>query len=137
MKTSTDVFTGTWRLVPEESQFDPNHRPSEGTVRFERDGLTYRMTAEGVCDGQKVAEHPQTFVIDGEPHPVPDVEGMTATAVCEDGRTIQIVARQADATVGRAEYAVSEDGMRLTASASGTDAQNRPFTTTTVWRRDA
>ncbi len=32
-----DPFIGTWKLNPGKSQFDPNHRPSEATMRWELD----------------------------------------------------------------------------------------------------
>ena len=32
---STDPFVGTWKLNPDRSEFDPNHRPSQGTMTLE------------------------------------------------------------------------------------------------------
>ena len=78
----TDLFVGTWKLNPERCEFDPNHRPTSGTLVFERDAQGhYLMKAEGTnAKGQKVAERPQTFILDGEPHPVPDFPGLSARA---------------------------------------------------------
>ncbi len=43
-----DPFSGTWKLNPAKSNFDPNHRPIEGTLHFERDAQgCYHMRAEG------------------------------------------------------------------------------------------
>ena len=66
-----DPFVGTWRLNTGDSQFDPNHHPSDATMVFElgADGR-YVMRAEGVnAQGQKVAERPQTMIPDGKPWP--------------------------------------------------------------------
>jgi hypothetical protein len=32
-----DLFIGTWTLNLQRSLFDPNHRPTSGTLVFERD----------------------------------------------------------------------------------------------------
>jgi len=48
-----DPFDGTWKLDPEKSQFDHNHRPSNATMRWECTADGYTMTAEGVAgDGR-------------------------------------------------------------------------------------
>ena len=33
----TDAFVGTWKLKPERSELDPDHRPTSGTLVFARD----------------------------------------------------------------------------------------------------
>ena len=130
-----DAFIGTWRLVPEESKFDANHQPTEATMRFEHDTAGYRMTAEGMCNGKKVAEQPQVIILDGEEHSVPGAPTVRAVGSRPDERTIVVVARNGDRVVGRGSYQVSGDGTTLTVSTSGTDVQHREFTMTTVWRR--
>ena len=62
-----DPFDGTWQLNPEKSHFDPNHRPSNATMRWECTSDGYTMTAEGIAgDGSIVREKPSTFVPDGK-----------------------------------------------------------------------
>ena len=62
-----DPFDGTWKLNPEKSHFDPNHRPSNATMRWECTSDGYTMTAEGIAgDGSVVREKPATFVPDGK-----------------------------------------------------------------------
>ncbi len=134
----TSPFTGTWTLNPAASQFDPNHRPSQGTMRLE---LTpegaYVLTAEGVnAKGEKVAERPQTFVADGKPHPLPDFPGLTTVASQPDARTLRVEARREDGSLaGQGTYVVSEDGRSLVATTAGFDSQLRRFETQTAWNR--
>src|SRR5215469_14161879 len=71
----TDLFAGTWKMNPRKSNFDPNHRPTEGTMRFEAQTDGYLMRAEGVCDGKRVEEQPQRFMLDGVERPVPGAAG--------------------------------------------------------------
>ena len=104
-------------------------------MRFERDPTGYRMTAEGVCEGRKVIEQPQVIILDGEEHPASGAQNVRVLASCPDELTITVVAREGERIVGQGSYKVSDDGTTLTASTSGTDARQRQFTMTTVWRR--
>ena len=134
----TDPFSGTWELNPATSQFDPNHRPSKGTMRLKRaaDG-TYTLSAEGVnAKGEAVRERPQTFVADGTPRPLPDFPGLTTVASQPDARTLRVEARRDDGSVaGEGTYVVSADGQSLVATTAGFDTQLRRFETTTAWDR--
>lgn len=135
MQPASDFFSGTWDLNPGDSNFDPNHRPTAATLRFEAVDGGYLMFAEGVCDGKVVQERPQRLILDGVAHPVPDAPGIIATAVLVDGHTIRAEARKDDEIVGGGSYEVSLDGTRLTATMSGIDAQLRPFQTVVAWTR--
>jgi hypothetical protein len=133
-----DAFVGTWKLNPERCEFDPNHRPTSGTLVFARDAQgQYVMNAEGTdAKGQKVAERPQTFIPDGEARPVKDFPGLSASATQPNPREIHgQVKREDGSIVGEATYVVSEDGKSLTATAAGFDSQLRRFETRTVWER--
>jgi hypothetical protein len=133
-----DPFVGTWKLNPARSQFDPNHRPSEGTMSLVLDAEgAYLMTAEGVnANGEKVRERPQKMIPDGQPHPIPDFPGLSAVTTRVDANTLRGEARREDGSIaGEGTYVVSADGKSLTATAAGFDTQLRRFETRTVWDR--
>ena len=133
-----DPLTGTWKLNPGESEFDPNHRPSAGTMIFE---LTaeghYALTAEGVTEsGEKCRERPTKLIPDGEKHPVPDFPGLISIVTRPDPNTLVAEVRREDGSVvGGGTYAVSPDGSSLTATNFGYDTQLRQFQQKTVWVR--
>jgi hypothetical protein len=133
-----DLFVGTWTLNPDRCTFDPNHRPTSGTLVFERDAQgQYVMKAEGTAaNGQKVAERPQVFIPDGAPHPFPDFPGLSAIATQPNPHELRGEVRREDGSiVGEGRYVVSPDGKSLTATAAGFDTQLRRFETRTVWDR--
>ncbi|HXW54231.1 MAG TPA: hypothetical protein VEJ67_00690 [Candidatus Cybelea sp.] len=130
-----DPFAGSWKLNPEKSHFDPNHRVSVGTMRWERTADGYLMKAEGSHGGQVIQERPATFVLDDKEHPVPGQPGTTAFASSPAPNIIQVEAKNAGHVVGKGSYIVSEDGATLTATMAGTDAQQRIFQTVVVWDR--
>ncbi len=132
-----DPFIGMWKLNPEKSSFDPNHRPTSGTMYWERDDTGYRMRAEGTnSGGQVVQERPQRFILDGKEHPVRDVPGVNEVVTRPAPNTIEVEAKSANGVVGKASYTVSEDGATLTANVSGIDAQQRRFETLIVFDRE-
>ena len=123
-------------MNPASSNFDPNHRPSEGTLRFERVDGGYLMRAEGVCDGKRVEEQPQRLLTDGVERPVPQAPEFVAVATQPDPNTIHVSSRRGEQVVGEGSYVVSPDGKSLTATVRGIDAQNRAFQTVVVWDRE-
>src|SRR5262245_27703596 len=133
-----DPFEGTWTLNPGESQMDPNHRPTAGTMRWEiqTDG-SYRMTAEGIdAKGRPCTERPQTLIPDGQPRPVPDFPGLTAVTTRPDPKTIRgQVKREDGSIVGEGTYVGTSDGRSLGATTAGFVTQLRRFETKTVWDR--
>jgi hypothetical protein len=133
-----DPFVGTWKLSPDKSTFDANHRPTSGTMRWEKDGDgQYLMTAEGVnAEGKTVAEPPQRFIPDGQARPLPNLPDLRGVASRPEAHTIHAEARRQDGSlVGEATYAVSPDGRSLTATAAGFDSQLRRFEVQTMWER--
>ena len=136
MPNQPDVFSGIWRMNPQKSEFDPNHRPTQGTLRFERESGGYLMRAEGTCDGKRVEEQPQRFLLDGKPHPVPGAPGVIGISSLPDPHTLRAEARIGDRVVGEGTYVVSADGSTLTATVRGMDTQQRAFQTTVVWDRE-
>lgn len=133
-----DPFVGTWTLNRNTSTFDANHRPNQGTMRWERteDGR-YTLQAEGVnAKGEPCVERPQTFIPDGQPRPIPDLPGLSAVTTQPDARTILAEVRREDGSLaGQGSYVVSEDGGSLIATTAGFDTQLRRFEMKTVWER--
>lgn len=133
-----DPFIGTWRLNPASSAFDPNHRPTDGTMTWtlDADG-SYTLNAEGVnAKGEKVVERPQRMIPDGRGYPIQDFPGLTTVTTRIDSHTIRVEGRREDDSIaGEGTYTVSADGKSMTAMTAGFDTQLRRFETRTAWDR--
>ena len=137
MAQHSDAFVGTWKLNPANSDFDPNHRPTDAVMVWDRqaDG-SYTMTAEGTVNGKKCAEKPQRFTVDARAYPLPDFPGLHVAALRPDANSIRIECRREDGSLaGQATYTLSEDGRKMAATTSGFDSQLREFRQYTVWDR--
>lgn len=138
MSTTESPFTGTWTLDPDRSQFDVHHRPRAATLVIEPDDEGgYLIKAEGIGEkGQKETERPTTVIPDGQPRPIPDFPGLTATSTQIDSRTVHTEVKREDGSiVGKATLVLSLDGQSLTSVNSGFDSQLRQFEQRTLWRR--
>ncbi len=133
-----DPFVGTWKLNVEKSEFDPNHRPTAGTMTVELDAEGYYLQkAEGLnAKGESVVERPMRFITDGTPHPVPGFAGLTYVAARPEANTMTSEARKENGTViGGGTTVVSADGASKKVTTFGFDTQLRQFRQTTVWDR--
>jgi hypothetical protein len=133
-----DALIGTWKLNPDKSEFDPNHRPLAGTMVLEvtPEGH-YALTAEGVTEkGEKCKERPTKLIPDGKEHPFPEFPGLISVVTRPDPNTLAAEVRREDGSVvGGGTYVVSPDGNSLTATNFGYDTQLREFKQKTVWDR--
>jgi hypothetical protein len=139
MAMPSDLFVGRWKLNPDKSNFDANHRPRAGTMVFElNEEGHYVMKAEGLNQkGERVVERPQQFIPDGKAYPIPDFAGLSAVATRPDPYTLTGEARREDGSVaGGGTMVVSADGKSLTATNFGYDSQLRQFKQQTVWDRE-
>jgi hypothetical protein len=131
-----DPFVGTWKLDASRSEFDPNHRPAEATMRWQlQDDDAYLLLAEGVNQkGEPVAEKPQLLRPDGLPYPVDGSPGLTVLTKRTNQHTLRAEVRREDGSIaGEGTYIVSGDGRQMTAITSGFDSQLRPFEMRTAW----
>lgn len=133
-----DPFVGAWKLNRERSQFDPNHRPADATMRWQVDpDGGYLLLAEGVDGrGQHCAEKPQKLFPDGQAYPVDNLPGLTCVTHRVGSHTLRADVKREDGSIaGEASYTVSEDGASMTAATAGFDSQLRRFEMRTVWDR--
>jgi hypothetical protein len=133
-----DPFVGTWKLNPGHSQFDPNHRPAEATMRWqlEPDG-GYLLFAEGVDEnGERCTEKPQKLFPDGRPYQVENLPGLKCVTSRTDLNAIRAEVKREDGSIaGEGSYVVAEGGTTMIATTAGFDSQLRRFEMRTVWDR--
>jgi hypothetical protein len=133
-----DPFVGTWTLNPAKSQFDPNHRPTAATMRWqlESDG-GYLLLADGTDEqGQHRAEKPQKLFPDGRSYPIEAMPGLTCVTSRPDPNTVLASVKREDGSIaGEGRYSVADDGRSMTATTAGFDTQLRRFEMRTVWER--
>lgn len=133
-----DPFVGTWTLNPTRSEFDANHKPTQGTMTWQLEaGGTYLLLAEGVdAKGNRCTEKPQRMRPDGVACAVEGLPGLTSVTTRPNPNTIRAEAKREDGSIaGEGTYVVTDDGATMIATTKGFDSQLRTFTMRTVWDR--
>ena len=129
------ALTGSWIANLDKSRRDPNHQFHRATMRFDVDGDSVSLTYGGINASGRQEHGSQAFRADGQEHPVPEAPGVVATGTLEP-RALRSVAAKEGAVVGRATYAVSDDGRSMTATVSGLDANGKSFEQVIVFDRE-
>ena len=127
-------FTGTWKLNPEKSKFNPGPGPQSLTVVIKADENSQDVKSEGkAADGTPI-QTSFSVKLDGTPAPL---TGST-TADTISGRkindhTLASKTMKGGKTVGQSRVMVSADGKVLTVKGSGVNAQGVKTQTTAVY----
>jgi hypothetical protein len=140
----SDPIIGTWHLNLAKSKASPGPLPKSLTLDFQGEGQNRKVTlvgitaagnpqvlvfAEGILPGPNAsALHFLSIVEDGKPHPVtgsPIYDAIVVTRV--DAYTTNASYTKAGKVVQTGATIISEDGKRMTITASGANANGQQF----------
>jgi hypothetical protein len=131
-------FAGNWIANIEKSHRHANHQFQSATLTFEITADLVSLTHAGVNMSGKHESGNTVLRADGQEYPVsPQAPGVVAVTQFVDARTLLTEALKDGRSLGRATYAVSEDGLTLTATVAGIDAAGKPFDQVIVFDRES
>jgi hypothetical protein len=129
-------FLGTWVANLEKSHRHVNHQFQSATLTFELSGDVVSLIHAGVNMAGKSESGTTVLHADGHEHPVsPQAPGVVAMTKWVGTNLLATEATKDGRPVGRATYAVSDDGKTLTATVAGTDASGKSFEQVIVFDR--
>ena len=108
-------FTGRWVADLAQSKRHPANQFQRAVINFAVNGNTVDIDDEFVDESGAVIRNHNTIVADGVAHATPN--GFVVTAAWRGRHALDTVATRNGEVEGRAQYAVSPDGRRLTISA--------------------
>jgi hypothetical protein len=124
---SDPLFSKTWKMDPERSEFSAEFAPNSETRLYEEIDNGYELTVTGIVDGSEYSWN-YTARYDGKPHPVhgrEDVDSITIFKI--DDRTTVGFFKRALMPGGPYARTVSEDGSELLVEAAGRHPDGSPF----------
>jgi hypothetical protein len=133
----SDLFIGTWKLNVANSSW-VNVSPANSETRtVEGQGDGERVSFDGVrADGSRIA-YGYTTNYDDKDTPYSGVgapNGADTNAVKRvDASTFTATAKKAGKVVQTARLVISKDGKVMTMTTKGTNEQDQPTSSTTVW----
>jgi hypothetical protein len=129
-------FSGTWVANIAKSQRHPNHLFQSATLRFVVMGDTVTITHGGVNAGGQEESGTIVLQADGKEHAASEqTPGIVVVTRWAGPRVLEVVAKNAGATVGHQSFQVSVDGKTLTTNVWGTDASGKRFEQVIVFDR--
>jgi len=131
-----NLFLGTWVANLEKSRRHANHQFQSATLTFDVSGDVVSLTHAGVNMAGKAESGTTVLHADGNEHAVsPQAPGVVAITKWVGTHALATEAKKDGRPVGNATYAVSDDGMTLTATVQGTDAAGKAFDQVIVFDR--
>jgi hypothetical protein len=132
------AVTGHWIANIGKSRRHANHQFQSATLTIDITGSEVSLTHAGVNMSGKHESGHTVLNADRQPHPVsPQAPGVVAVTQFVDARTLLTEASKDGRMLGRATYAVSEDGRTLTATVAGIDAAGKSFDQVIVFDRES
>lgn len=129
-------LAGAWTANIAKSRRHENHQFQNSTMRFDVDGNTVVLSYSGVNVSGRHESATMTLRADGVEYPIPQAPGIVSICRWVDNCTLETVGKKDGAVVGQATYAVAADGLVMTATVRGTDAQGAAFEQVIVFDRD-
>ena len=130
-------FLGTWVANLAKSRRHANHQFQSAALTFEVSGDVVSLTHSGVNMAGKAESGTTVLRADGIEHAVsPQAPGVVAVTKWVGTHALETVASKDSRPLGRATYAVSDDGRTLTATVEGIDAAGQAFDQVIVFDRE-
>ena len=136
VKAAEDPNSGTCKMNPAKSKYDPGPAPKSSTTTIESDGTKYKVDGHTVnADGTEtnISFDAKT---DGTDYPLsgtPNADKVSVKRV--DANTIETTWKKDGKTVMKTHAMVSSDGMTRTVTFDGTDPQGHKVHNVVVFEK--
>ena len=135
---AADVQSGTWKMNPAKSKYNPGPAPKSLSVRIESDENGFKLDSEGVdAKGQPFHTHFEAK-FDGKDYPVQGLpNGADAVSLKRlNDHTIQSSQKKGTQLLMTVTVVVSKDGKTRTSTYEGKDAQGHAIHQVVVYDRE-
>jgi hypothetical protein len=133
-----DVQSGTWKMNPSKSKYNPGPAPRSLTVRIESDENGFKLDSQGVdANGQPFHTHFEAK-FDGKDNPAPGLPNGADTVSVKrlNDYTIQSSQKKGGELLVTVTVVVSKDGKTRTSTYEGKDAQGHAVHQVVVYDRE-
>lgn len=133
LSVAQNPYMGTWKLNEAKSKI-PAGAPKNNTVVYEAAGENTKVTVDGV-DGEGKATHNEwTGKFDGKDYPLTGDPASNARSYKKmDDRTMDFANKRDGKVTVTGRLTVSADGKTRTVTVTGTDANGKKVTYTSVY----
>ena len=135
---AADVQSGTWKMNPAKSMYNPGPAPKSLTLKIESDENEFKLDSEGVdANGQPIHAHFEAK-FDGKDYPATGLPNGADTVSVKrlNNHTIQSSQKKGSQVLMTVTVVVSKDGKTRTSTYEGKDAQGHAVHQVVVYDRE-
>jgi hypothetical protein len=132
-----DQHSGTWKMNPAKSTYNPGLAAKSVTLRIESDENSIKINAEGTGGDGNPTHVEYNAKFDGKDYPVTGAPGADMVSVKRiDTNTVEATLKNAGQTVMTVRSTVSKDGKTRTSVFKGKDAQGHDVNNVVVYDKE-
>jgi len=133
---AADQQSGTWKMNPAKSKYNPGPAPKSITVKIDSDGDNIKLTSDGIDAAGNPTHVEFTAKYDGKDYPITGVPNADTIALKRiDASTIESTSKKAGDVVMTVTSVVSKNGKTRTSTFKGKDAQGQDVNNVVVYDR--
>jgi hypothetical protein len=122
--TPADEHSGTWKMNPTKSNYNPGPAPKSITVKIASDADNMKLTSDGIDAAGKPTHVEYTAKFDGKDYPITGIPNADTVALERlDASTIRSTTKKGDQVVMTVTSVISKDGKTRTATFKGKNAE--------------
>jgi hypothetical protein len=122
--TPADEHSGTWKMNPAKSNYNPGPAPKSITVKIASDANNMKLTSDGIDAAGKPTHVEYTAKVDGKDYPITGIPNADTVALERlDASTIRSTTKKGDQVVMTVTSVISKDGKTRTATFKGKNAE--------------
>ena len=122
--TPADEHSGTWKMNPAKSNYNPGPAPKSITVKIASDADNMKLTSDGIDAAWKPTHVEYTAKFDGKDYPITGIPNADTVALERlDASTIRSTTKKGDQVVMTVTSVISKDGKTRTATFKGKNAE--------------
>jgi hypothetical protein len=122
--TPADEHSGTWKMNPAKSNYNPGPAPKSITVKIASDADNMKLTSDGIDAAGKPTHVEYTAKFDGKDYPITGIPNADTVALERlDASTIRSTTKKGDQVVMTVTSVISKDGKTRTATFKGKNAE--------------
>jgi hypothetical protein len=119
-----DEHSGTWKMNPAKSNYNPGPAPKSITVKIASDADNMKLTSDGIDATGKPTHVEYTAKFDGKDYPITGIPNADTVALERlDASTIRSTTKKGDQVVMTVTSVISKDGKTRTATFKGKNAE--------------
>jgi hypothetical protein len=122
--TPADEHSGTWKMNPTKSNYNPGPAPKSITVKIASDADNMKLTSDGTDAAGKPTHVEYTAKFDGKDYAITGIPNADTVALERlDASTIRSTTKKGDQVVMTVTSVISKDGKTRTATFKGKNAE--------------